>query len=56
MRADRGGKAPKRRPLDDHAPDAFLAADAAARKRAIVTRNAGEFRHTGAVTVDPWAA
>ena len=40
--------------LDDHVPDAFLAAAAAARGLAIVTRNAGEFRNTGVHTVDPW--
>ncbi len=43
-------------PLDDHVPDAFLAAAAATRGLAIVTRNAGEFHHTGVETVDPWAA
>ena len=42
-------------PLDDHVPDAFLAA-AAARGLAIVTRNTGEFRNTVFETVDPWAA
>ncbi len=41
--------------LDDHVPDAFLAATAATRGLAIVTRNAGEFRNTGVETVDPWA-
>ena len=43
-------------PLDDHVPDAFLAAAAATRGLAIVTRNAGEFRNTGVETVDPWIA
>ena len=43
-------------PLDDHVPDAFLAAAAATRGLAIVTRNTGEFRNTGIETVDPWAA
>ena len=42
--------------LDDHVPDAFLAAAAATRGLAVVTRNVGEFRHTGVDTVDPWAA
>ena len=42
-------------PLDDHVLDAFLAATAAARGLAVVTRNAGEFRNTGIETVDPWA-
>ena len=41
--------------LDDHVPDAFLAAAAATRGLAIVTRNTGEFRNTGVETVDPWA-
>ena len=41
-------------PLDDHVPDAFLAAAAAARGLAVVTRNAGEFLNTGVETVDPW--
>ena len=43
-------------PLDDHVPDAFLAAAAASRSLAIVTRNSGEFRNTGVDTVDPWTA
>ena len=43
-------------PLDDHVPDAFLAAAATTRGLAIVTRNTGEFRNTGIETVDPWAA
>ena len=40
--------------LDDHVPDAFLAAAAAVRGLAIVTRNPAEFRNTGIETVDPW--
>ena len=43
-------------PLDDHVPDAFLAAAATTCGLAVVTRNAGEFRNTGVETVDPWAA
>ena len=43
-------------PLDDHVPDAFLAAAAAARGLAVVTRNTGEFRNTGIEIVDPWTA
>ena len=43
-------------PLDDHVPDAFLAAAATTRGLAIVTRNTGGFRNTGIETVDPWAA
>ena len=42
--------------LDDHVPDAFLAAAAATRGLAVVTRNTGEFRNTGVETVDPWVA
>ena len=42
--------------LDDHVPDTFLAAAAATRGLAVVTRNTGEFRYTGVETVDPWAA
>ena len=42
--------------LDDHVPDAFLAAAAASRGLAVVTRNTGEFRNTGVETVDPWTA
>ena len=41
-------------PLDDHLPDAFLAAAAACRGLAVVTRNAGEFRNTGIEVIDPW--
>lgn len=43
-------------PLDDHVPDAFLAAAAACRGLTVVTRNAGEFRNTGVETADPWIA
>ena len=43
-------------PLDDHVPDAFLAAAAASRGLAVVTRNSGEFRNTGVTAVDPWTA
>ena len=43
-------------PLDDHVPDAFLAAVATTRGLAIVTRNTGEFRNTGVKTVDLWTA
>lgn len=42
--------------LDDHLPDALLAAAAACRGLAVVTRNAGEFRNTGVRVTDPWAA
>ena len=43
-------------PLDDHVPDAFLAAAAASRGLAVLTRNTSEFRNTGVETVDPWTA
>ena len=43
-------------PLDDHLPDAILAATAACRGLTIATRNASEFRNTGVEIVDPWAA
>lgn len=43
-------------PLDDHVPDAFLAAAAASRGLAVLTRNTGEFRNTGVDAVDPWTA
>ena len=42
--------------LDDHVPDAFIAAAAAMRGLVVVTRNTSEFRNTGVETVDPWAA
>ena len=41
--------------LEDHLPDAFLAATATRLGLTIVTRNASEFRNTGAEVVDPWA-
>ena len=43
-------------PLDDHIPDAFLAAAAASRGLVVLTRNTGEFRNTGVESVDPWTA
>ena len=43
-------------PLDAHVPDAFLAAAAASRGLAVVTRNTGEFRNTGVEAVNPWVA
>ena len=42
--------------LDNHVLDAFLAAAAATRELAVVTRNAGEFRNTGVETANPWTA
>lgn len=42
--------------LDDHVPDAFLAAATASRGLVIVTRNTGEFRNTGIETVNPWTS
>ena len=48
------GKRRRGEALDDPVPDAFLAAAAATRGLAVVTRNTGEFRNTGVETVDPW--
>ena len=42
--------------LDDQELDSFLAAGALARGSAVVTRNTGEFRNTGLVTVETWTA
>ncbi len=42
-------------PLDDHIPDAFLAAAAGTRGLHLVTRNTKEFRNTGVEVVDPWS-
>ena len=50
------GKRRRGESLDDHLPDAFLAAAAASRGLAVVTRNSGEFRNTGVTAVDPWTA
>ena len=43
-------------PLDDHLPDAFLAATAACRGLTIITRNTGEFLNTGVEVINPWTA
>ena len=48
------GKRRRGEALDDHVTDTFLAAAAATRGLAVVTRNTGEFRNTGVETVDPW--
>ena len=48
------GKRRRGESLDDHVPDAFLAAAATTRGLTVVTRNTGEFRNTGVETVDPW--
>lgn len=50
------GKRRRGESLDDHVPDAFLAAAATTRGLTVVTRNTGEFRNTGVETVDPWKA
>lgn len=42
--------------LDDHLPDAMLAAAAYSRNLSIVTRNTRDFRNTGVDTIDPWIA
>ena len=41
--------------LDDHLPDAMIAASAATRGLGVVTRNMDEFRNTGVEAVNPWA-
>lgn len=42
-------------PLDDHLPDAFLAATAAHSGVSVVTRNTSHFRNTGVEVADPCA-
>ena len=42
--------------LDDHAPDAFLAAAAATHGLAVVTRDTSDFRNTGVETAEPRTA
>jgi len=42
--------------LDDHLPDAMIAAAAATRGLGVVTRNMDEFRNTGIEVVNPWVA
>ena len=50
------GKRQRGDTLDDHVPDAFLAAVAASFGLAIVTQNTGEFRNTVVDTGFPWTA
>lgn len=45
----RGGES-----LDDHLPNAFLAAAAVSRGLSIATRNERQFRNAGAKVVNPW--
>ena len=41
-------------PLDDHLPDAMIAAVAVTRGLTVLTRNEREFRNTGASWANPW--
>ena len=41
-------------PLDDHLPDAMIAAVAVTRGLTVLTQNEAEFRNTGAAWVNPW--
>ena len=41
-------------PLDDHLPDAMIAATAVSRRLTVLTRNESEYRNTGAAWVNPW--
>ena len=41
-------------PVDDHVPDAMIAATAVTRGLTVLTRSEREFRHTGAAWVNPW--
>ena len=40
-------------PLDDHLPDAMIAATAGTRRLTVLTRNESEFRNTGVAWVNP---
>ena len=40
--------------LDDHLPDAMIAAAAVTRGLTVLTQNEAEFRNTGAAWVNPW--
>ena len=41
-------------PLDDHLPDAMIAATAISRQLTVLTRNESEYRNTGAAWTNPW--
>ena len=41
-------------PLDDHLPDAMIAAAAVTRGLTVLTRNEQEYRNTGAAWANPW--
>ena len=41
-------------PLDDHLPDAMIAATAVTRALTVLTRNEQEYQNTGAAWVNPW--
>ena len=40
--------------LDDHLPDAMIAATAVSRRLTVLTRNESEYRNTGAAWANPW--
>ena len=41
-------------PLDNHLPDAMIAATAVSHRLTVLTRNESQYRNTGAAWVNPW--